>query len=629
MRSNLAVLRRDWRYPVREERSSLENPQTPLSYPAEWLLDIFNGGRTDAGIRVSELTAFQVGTFLSCVDLIAGTTAAQPVHIYERQINQHGRAIHRIAYEHNYYDLVTVEPNEEMTWRTFLYALLCHALAWPGAYAEIQRDSGNAVVAFWPRNPAKTRPRRLTQAMHLDPVAWRPFPVDIPSGRMVFETTDGIEDGYDKGLQTGGSQPHRIIPSEDMLHIPGLLALDGRIGQGVVWLARNALGLALAAEKFGSKYFANFAKPGGLLEMPAKITDADMEISKRSWQEAQGGENAHRVAVMPPGFKFTPISNNAQESQTVELMTYIRTIIASNFHVPPRMVGDTSTKTRGSSEQENQELLDFALMPAIVAIRQEFKRKVFPHRGIGRTPRNPYFLNFDMSALIRGDAASREKFNASGKQWGILNTNDARALEGMNPIDEEWAEQYWMPVNMTLPTTPVDPTKQDGAGASGAPFGRGLRMIETRDGWVTINGTHIFIGHDAGKLTGKQQLAIASHKGGGRAAQDAAEKSEMKVAKALGIPRTKDNSPFDLRNDDVGIEVKTMVEGTNDKVTMSKAALGRKLAEAQAEGLKTFTVVADARKGTTKYYVSSKLGSIRLGSMTPATLAEIKDVVRP
>jgi HK97 family phage portal protein len=289
---------------------------------------------------------------------------------------------------------------------------------------------------------------------------------------MCFETTDGIEESSDvTELQMNISRGRRIIPMEDMIHVPGMLALDGRIGQGLVWLARNALGGVLAMEKFGSKYFANFAKPGGILEAPMNIAPGTplYEQSKRSWQEAQGGERAHTVAVMSTGWKFTPMSNNPQEAQTKEMREFLRTEIASLFHVPVRMAGDTSTKTRGSTEMENQELYDFALLPPMTAFKQEFARKVFPHRGIGRTPRNPYFLDFDATGLLRGDAASREKFNASGKQWGYLSTNDVRALEGLNPIDEPWADEYWIPVNMTLVTTPIDPTHQDGAGLGEAP----------------------------------------------------------------------------------------------------------------------------------------------------------------
>src|SRR6185437_10328700 len=84
-----------------EFRSSLENPQTPLSYPAEWLLDIFNGGRTDSGIRVSEMTAFQATAFLACVDFIAGVIASLPKHVFERRIVANGRASHHVAWDHD------------------------------------------------------------------------------------------------------------------------------------------------------------------------------------------------------------------------------------------------------------------------------------------------------------------------------------------------------------------------------------------------------------------------------------------------------------------------------------------------------------------------------------------------
>jgi hypothetical protein len=66
--------------------------------------------------------------------------------------------------------------------------------------------------------------------------------------------------------------------------------------------------------------------------------------------------------------------------------------------------------------------------------------------------------------MLRPDAASREKFYATGRQWGFLNTNDIRAFEKLNPVEEAWAEDYWQPINMTLTKTPLDPNHQDGDG---------------------------------------------------------------------------------------------------------------------------------------------------------------------
>lgn len=466
MRSELAIVRRDWSQPIVERRSSLENPQTPLSYPAEWLLDIFNGGRTDSGIRVSELTAFQATAFLACVDFIAGAIAALPKHVFERRILANGRASHRIAWEHGYEDLVHLEPNSEMSRFVSEKTMLAHILAWGNGYQEIQRDAGNAAVALWPRNPYKTKPHRVLQRTVLAPVPWRPFQGVLEAGELCFRTTDGIDD-IDYSDQDASNGDARLIPAADMIHVPGL-AFDGRVGQDVVWLARQTIGVALATEKFGAKYFANYARPGGILEAPA-LRAEDRETAKRSWMEAQGGENAHRVAVLPPGFKFTPISNDPDKSQMTESQEASGIRICSIFHLPPRLLGLQKTSSRSNTEQEAQEVISYALRPWTEALKLEYKRKLFPSPGVGRAATNRFFVDYDYTDLQRADAAAREAFYASGRQWGYLNANDVRAFEKLNPVEESWAEDYWMPINMTLAETPLDPSHQDGKGAGDAP----------------------------------------------------------------------------------------------------------------------------------------------------------------
>jgi HK97 family phage portal protein len=438
-----------------ERRSSLENPQTPLSYPAEWLLDIFNGGRTDSGIRVSEMTAFQVGTFCTCVDLISSSVAALPIHVYERKLTQYGRAVHTVAYNHPDYDIVHSEPNAEMTRHVFLKTFMVHALAWTNAYAEIQRDAGGNVVALWPRNPAQTSPRRFAVPIFCPANAFRPYPVTVQPGELVFLSNDRDEGAAlsDVVGSKAGAGYSRIILATDMIHVPGL-SFDGRIGASITWLAREALGQALAMVKFSSKYFANFAKPGGILEVPQQ-SPQDREQTKRSWMEAQGGENSNRIAVMPPGVKWTPMSNNPQEAQSVEGRAYVRTEISALFHVPSRMVGDSSHASRGTTEQENQEYLSYTLSPWLNAIKQEFKRKLFPHPNVGSRPKNPFFVDFDTSELIRASAVDRTTFYNGGKVNGYLNTNMILGMEKMNPIDEPWAEEFWKPVNMASADTPA------------------------------------------------------------------------------------------------------------------------------------------------------------------------------
>ena len=159
--------------------------------------------------------------------------------------------------------------------------------------------------------------------------------------------------------------------------------------------------------------------------------------------------------------------------------------------------------------------------------------------------------------------------------------------------------------------------------------------------WITVNGQHILVGVDGKPLSGNPKVlgqrkvsakVERSRKNAvltGKHEQDIADRSEKKLSTALGIPRTKNNSAFDLRNDDVGIEVKTMTHGKNDKITMGKEAMGRKLAEQRADGLKVFTVIADMRGRTqAKYYVRDGIGSFRIGSMTPVSLSDLKEMVK-
>ena len=151
--------------------------------------------------------------------------------------------------------------------------------------------------------------------------------------------------------------------------------------------------------------------------------------------------------------------------------------------------------------------------------------------------------------------------------------------------------------------------------------------------WVTINGHPVLIGGGAEAKNERVERAKKSQVRTGQHEQAIADRSEKVLSDAIGVPRTADNSAFDLRNDDVGIEVKTLVNGKNEKITMSKAALGRKLAEQRADGLRGYTVVVDRRAGgltgKATYYYREGFGSFRLGSMTPVSLAQLKEIVRP
>lgn len=427
-----------------EFRTSLENPQTPLSYPAEWLLDIFNGGRTDSGIRVSEMTALQVGTVLSCVNIVSNGFASLPLHVQEKVEFKGGREGRKKATTHNLYDPLHTEPNSEMTSFVWRKVAMVHALLWGNSYSEIQRDQNNKIIGIWPRNPARTRPIRTLQPFKFEGDTIQP-------GTLIYETTESLIGQEPTGTDDSKVGKRRLILAEDMIHIQGL-SLDGRLGQSTVWLARQILGLALATEKYGAKFFGNGARPAGILTLPNKLEDKAIENLRRSWAEAHGGENAFKVAVLEQGIKFEKIAATPNEGQMLETRTYQRTEICALFGVPLHMVVQDRGTGKSNTEQAAIEFFQFCLNPWITQWTQELNRKLFPK--VGRSA-NRYAPHFETRQLLYPDSKSRGAYYANGIQWGWLNGNDIHEFEGLNPIEDGTGDLYRVQVNMQPADMPM------------------------------------------------------------------------------------------------------------------------------------------------------------------------------
>lgn len=446
---------------ISEYRTSLENPQTPLSFPAEWLLDIFNGGRTDSGIRVSELIALQVSTIYACVEIKSGALGSLDLKIFEKIVNEDGRVKRRIAHEHDFWDLLEFEPNDEMSSFTMRKTVQAHRMLWGNGYIELQRDGGDRLLALWPRNPARTKLRRASEKMLIRGELIKP-------GQLFYATTEGFEMSpmdVEEAQNEGHGTERPILPA-DMLHLPGL-SLDGRVGQDVIQLARNAVGLALATEKFGGKFFGNGAIGFGVFEMPGTLAPEDLAQWKREYSEAWGGENVNRPLILDAGVKYTPTSTKPNEGQFIETREHqISEICRFMGNVPPHMVGVTEKTSRANTEQIGQEFVTFSLSPDLKCWVQEIKRKMFPRPPVGRSAGRNFGVFFDTRPLTMPAATDLRAFIQAMIQWGVMEPNDAREWMNMNPLECEGADSTWMQINMApvdqLFATPALPGASDG-----------------------------------------------------------------------------------------------------------------------------------------------------------------------
>jgi HK97 family phage portal protein len=229
-----------------------------------------------------------------------------------------------------------------------------------------------------------------------------------------------------------------VLNDEDMLHIRGL-SDDGVTGLSVVSYAANSMGMAIAAEQYGSRFFRNDSRPGGVLKHPGKVKDP--QRIKDSWESLHSGENAHTVAVLEEGMEWQQIGISPEEAQFLQTREFQVADIARWFRVPLHMIQETSNVTSWGTGIEQQQLgfVMFTLLPWARRWEQAISRDLI-------LATNTYYAEFLVDALVRGDLKSRYDAYAVGRSWGWLSINEIRRLENMNPISN--GDQYLQPLNM-------------------------------------------------------------------------------------------------------------------------------------------------------------------------------------
>ena len=362
----------------------------------------FPFGQSSAGKTVNERTAMQMTAVYAAVRILAEGVASLPLHVYRRGENGDRSK----AEDMNLFYLLHDKPNPEMTSFIFREALMCHLLLFGNAYAQVLRNGRGEVAALYPLLPNKMSVERDEK------------------GQLFYRY---IRNDNEPPTMQGNTV--LLMPSE-VLHIPGL-GFDGLVGYSPISMTKNAIGLGLAAEEYGSRFFANGAAPAGVLEHPGVIKDVSK--LRESWNETFGGSrNAGKVAILEEGLHFNPISMSPQDSQLLETRQFQLTEIARIFRIPPHMLGDLSKATFSNIEHESLEFVKYTLTPWICRWESSLTDAL-----LSREEQKKYEIRFNVDGLLRGDYKSRMEGYAVGINNGFLCPNDVRRLEGFDLIPEE------------------------------------------------------------------------------------------------------------------------------------------------------------------------------------------------
>lgn len=383
------------------------------------LATILGGTPAVTGKLVNPSTAMQVSAVFSCVSLLSETFGSLPAITYRRLKRGKERAP-----EHPLYPVLHDSPNPEITSVDFRSAMMAHILLWGHGYAEVVRNGAGYIKALWLIPPNRVVPGRNAR------------------NELVYQVR--LPNKETKNLRT-----------DRILHVSGLLGLSP-ISQ-----AKEALGLTMAAEEYGARFFANDSRPGGVLEHPGQLSQQASDRLRAQWEANQGGlSNKHRTVLLEEGLKWTQIGLAPEDSQFLETRKFQVSEIARIFRVPPHMIGDVERSTSWGTgiEQQNIGFVIYSLRTWLVRWEQAINMTL-----LTESERKRYFVEFLVDGLLRGDYKTRQEGLAIQRQNGVINADEWRELENMNEIDDGSGKVYL--VNSAMKTV-------DEAGKATPPPGR-------------------------------------------------------------------------------------------------------------------------------------------------------------
>ena len=386
-------------------REIIQKRNVSLTSPPKWLLESFGLGDAASGVNVSVEGSLKVTAVLAGFTILTEDTSSLPLILYRRLERGKERAV-----DHPYYTLMHDAPNPEMTSMVYRELQVGHMLGWGNFYAQMLWDDTGTVVELWPLNPSRME---------------------------IFR-----QNGERRYLYTNDANQRVAFRQQDILHIPAF-GFDGIKGYSRISLAKNAVGLALAAEKYGSRFFANDARPTVVLKSPKPMKPEAQKNLRESWNDIyRSAENAGKVAILEEGLDLETIGIEPEAAQFLQTRQFQVSEIARMFRIPPHMLGDVTNSTSWGTGIEQQELgyLSHTLRPWLVRVEQQLNKDL-----LLPAERTQYFFEHLVDALLRTDIKARMDAYAVAIQNSILSPNEAREAENKNPYDG--GDTYRFPLN--------------------------------------------------------------------------------------------------------------------------------------------------------------------------------------
>lgn len=395
---------------LREQQIRAAGTSTSLHPGDPELVKLLGGGAlTASGQSVTADTAMRSSAVYAAVRRISDGVAMVPLQLF-RRTQPEGR---EKADDHSLYPVLHDQPNAWQTSMEFREMLQAHLLLRGNAYAIKQLTNSGYVEQLIPLHPDRMQP----------------YWIDKRRGTFAYQYT--WEDGRPQ-----------IFLQDEIMHLRGL-SQNGLMGLNPIEYHRETVGLALAAQEYGARFYANDGATSFWLEHPNHFKEKEKrEAFRKALREQTTGANRHLAPVLEDGIKIHELGINQRDAQYIEGRKFSVNDIARIFLISPHMIGDLERATFSNITQLSLEHVIYTLMSWYVRWEQTICRDLL----LTRKEKTELFVKFIADALLRGDLKSRFDAYHLAIIDGHMNRNEVRLLEDRNPV--EGLDEFLQPANM-------------------------------------------------------------------------------------------------------------------------------------------------------------------------------------
>lgn len=383
-----------------------------------------------SGVVINEENVLEIDTLLACVRVLAESIASLPAGLFNLEIGEDGNMSYTPAYDHPVFNLLALQPNPETTPFELWFQMVVDSILRGYGASQVRRTVKGRPMELW---PLEAQFLTATRA-----------PDDF---RLIY-----LYRYWDPS-----KKQREVLLEADEVLVLKLFPHGGLLGTSLTRKMFNTLGGTRAVEDFAAEYFKNGSVHSGIIEVPDELSESAFRRLKKDWQETHTGTgNRHRAPLLEGGAKFNPLKLNAADTQMLESQKYRRSTLAGALRVPAHLINDLEKGTFSNIEHLDLAYVKHSLRPLLTNIAQRCQITL-----LNSSERKVMRVIHDLTELLQGDTVSRFTAYGLAVNAGVMNPNDCRRKERMNPY--KGGDVYLVQGALRDINAPVVPNTPEGA----------------------------------------------------------------------------------------------------------------------------------------------------------------------